>query len=165
MERFLWDRYPSVARVGITCGAMGVALFMFFNHQSGPAVIPILLAAIAFHTEYSFSIDPVARTYRRRTLVSPFVPPKTGSLNEIRCIGITTVETDHIVSYRASFIFRFPKDDPQPAFTFYSGGFQNALTEVKRVADATGLPVVDLASNSQESLAYESIAKLVMRQQ
>jgi len=161
MERFVWDKYESPVRLSITLLAMTGAAIMFLAGFYILAGVSILIAAIAFHTEYSFRIDPDGRTYEKRMFVKPFGTPKIGSLDDIHCIGLSLQETRYGEIYQAGFVFNHARYENPAIFTFSSGTLEKVLDDVKRVVKATAIEVIESETIRNTRNGYESIASLV----
>lgn len=120
--------------MGVMGTALGVSLF-------------ILLSAIAFHAEDRLIIDPARGRYERRGGVKPFSRPRIGPLQEIEFIGVavSAIQASPQYSvgrrYEAAVCFKAPKYGERALFRIASGSSDYVLSVVKRLSEATGLPV------------------------
>jgi len=161
MEKLVWSRYPPPARIALTAVLGAAALVCCVNHLLAISAALMLAAAVAFHTEWRLSIDVSARTYERCTLVKPFGIPKSGSIDEIRCIGITMSTSQTADTYFATFVFRPNQFGFVRSFTFSAGTLEAVVADVKKVVDATGIEVIESQDIRQIRQRYQSISNLL----
>jgi hypothetical protein len=101
MQPLVWDKYPEPVRVVLSGSLAVIAIALFFAHSWIGASAFMLIAALAFNTQYRLQIDPAARTCDQRTLIKPFGAGKTVSFDEVKHIQLSFVsgETPY---YRAA---------------------------------------------------------------
>jgi hypothetical protein len=162
---FVWDRYPTAARLGLTFLVLAVSGIFIAAKLPWIAGIGIILAAIAFHTEYRLTLDPSTRTYIRETYLKPFGVPVTGSFDEVRHIHIdvsTSSESPPI--YYATFKFKpNEKFGHAPSFKFFSGNLDAVLREVARVVDATGIDISESEQMRKMRASFVALSGMVER--
>jgi hypothetical protein len=158
METFVWDSYRSDVRLTLTGFFVVTALIVYGSGGGLWASAPLIAAAVAFHADYRLTIDPVRRTYDKRTGVRPFSAPRQGSLDDIRHIELSLVISQNTTQYAAKVVFKGSAVIP---FSIISGSLADVTEEAARLSEATGIKVVGTEEFNATRAGYENASKLI----
>ena len=139
VDKFVWDRYDRIARLSVTTAFCLLAFITVVAGGGAWASISILGAAIAFHTEYSLTIDAAKHQFELRRIVKPFAEPLWGSIDGIKEIRLDVSQSNAGPVYSASIVFR---DNVAP-FKIVRGEMDYVLYTVSGLRSATKLELAE----------------------
>jgi hypothetical protein len=161
MDLLVWDHYPKGMRITLTVICVLTAGVMICSPVRVWAFIPILLGAIAFHTEYRLSIDASSGSYEIRSLVKPFGVPERGPRENIKHVYVSMSTAEHGVTYSAQLVLVARKYESSRTFPIASGSLDRVLDEVAKVVKATNSDVIESAELIKAREGFDSLVQLL----